>query len=232
MLERLSRWSFRHRWPTLAIWIVALSGIGFLAQTAGGSYANNFSLPGTESQHAFDLLRLRFPARSGDTATIVFKADRGATDPTVQQSMQALFAKVSALPHVDDVQSPYAQGGPPAISSDGQIAYATVQFDVQAGDVPKAVVTQMEDLGKAAASPALRIEFGGPVIEQAEFQPPGGAELVAVLAAIVILLLTFGSVLAMGLPILIAFFGIGIGISLVLLMAHFLSVPNFTPQLA
>jgi RND superfamily putative drug exporter len=232
MLDRIARWAYRRRWWMLAIWIVALAGFLVLGATAGGKYAEDFSLPGTESQHGFDLLKQQFPSQSGDQAQIVFKADAGVTDPAVQETMQGLFDSIAKLPLVDDVQSPYAQGGPPAVSRDGKIGYATVQFAVAAPKVPKAEVTQMEDLGQAAESSGLEIRFGGPVISQSEFAPPGNAEAVAGLAAIIILLITFGSVLAMGLPLLMAAFGIGIALPLILLFARFLSVPNFTPQLA
>ncbi|TMK76373.1 MAG: MMPL family transporter, partial [Actinobacteria bacterium] len=232
MLDRIARWSYRRRWWMLAIWIVALAGFLVLGQTAGGKYAEDFSLPGTESQHGFDLLKEQFPSQSGDPAQIVFKSDAGVTDPAVQATMQGLFDKIAKLPLVDGVQSPYAQGGPPAVSRDGKIGYATVQFAVAAPKVPKAEVTQMEDFGQAAESSGLEIRFGGPVISQSEFAPPGNAEAVAGLAAIIILLITFGSVLAMGLPLLMAAFGIGIALPLILLFARFLSVPNFTPQLA
>ncbi|MDP9249792.1 MAG: MMPL family transporter, partial [Chloroflexota bacterium] len=199
---------------------------------AGGDYSSNFSLPGAESQHAFDLLKQRFPQVSGDTADIVFKADQGVNDAAVRQRLEGYFAQVTKLPLVDSVADPYTPENVRAISQDGHIAFAEVQFKVQAGDVPKAEVDRLEALGRAAAGPAVEIEFGGQVIQQAQFQPPGGAEAVGLVAAILILLVTFGSLLAMGLPIMTALFGIGIGLSLLLLFANFLNVPNFTPQVA
>ena len=231
MLERLARWSYVHRWRMLAIWVLALVGFGVLMNVAGGPYATNFSLPGTESQAAFDLLKARFPGQAGDSATIVFRAEHGVTDANVRRSMEGMFGEVATLPHVDEVVSPYSERGQGQISRDGHIAFATVQFDVQAGDVPKDAVDRFKTLAEDAAAPGLQVALGGGVIEQSEFEPPGGAEAVGLLAAIIILLLTFGSLLAMGLPILTALFGIGIGLSLVLLFANFLSVPNFTPQL-
>jgi RND superfamily putative drug exporter len=232
MLERLARWSYTHRWRMLVIWVVALVAIIFLGSAAGGAYSNNFSLPGAESQKALDLLKARFPARSGDTADVVFRADAGVTDPQVRGRMQALFEQISGLPHVDEIASPYGPQGASRISRDGKIAFATIQFDVAAADVSKAEVQQILDLGKRADGPGLQIEFGGSVIQFAQFEPPGGAEAVGLFAAVIILLITFGSLLAMGLPILIALFGIGISLGLVLLFANFVNVPNFTPQLA
>jgi len=232
MLEGLARWSYKHRWQMLGIWIVALVAVIALGSTAGGDYSNNFSLPGAESQRALDLLKARFPARSGDTADIVFRADAGANDPGIRSQMQELFAQISGLEHVDAIESPYGPGGASRISRDGKIAFATIQFDVTAADVGKAEVDRIIELGRRTDGPRLQIEFGGSVIQFAQFEPPGGAEAVGLLAAIIILLITFGSLLAMGLPILIALFGIGISLGLVLLFANFMNVPNFTPQLA
>ena len=233
MLERLARWTYEHRWRTLIIWVVALVGIGFLGSAFGGDYSNSFSLPGAESQRAFDLLKERFPARSGDTAEIVFKADAGVTDSTVRSDMEAVFAAIVKLPHVDSVTSPYSPEGTQQISPlGGKIAFAEVQFDVQAGEIDKAVVDRLERIGDAAERPGLTVEYGGGVISQAQFEPPGGAEAIGLLAAVFILLVTFGSLLAMGLPIITALFGIGIGLSLLLLFNNILNVPNFTPQVA
>ena len=216
----------------VGIWILALVAIGFLANVAGGDYSSDFSLPGTESQRVFDLLEDRFPARSGDTADVVFKADAGVNDPAAKQRIQGLLGEAGTLPHVLAVVDPYEVQGAPAISRDGRIAYSTIQFDVKAGDVPKEVVDRLETFGDRADGQGLQVEFGGNVIQFSEFEPPGGAEFVGLLAAIIILLITFGSLLAMGLPILTALFGIGISLFLVLIFANFVSVPNFTPQLA
>jgi putative drug exporter of the RND superfamily len=232
MLERLARWCYRHRWRTLVFWIVLLVGSIALMNVAGGDYTAEFSLPGSESQAAFDLLEEKFPARAGDSATIVFEAQAGVPDPEVQRAMEGVFAKVARLDHVVAVTSPYSEGGARQISSDGRIAFADVQFDVGTGDIPLQVIKDLIQIGDAAESPGLRVEFGGGPIAQAQFEPPGGAESVGFLAAIVILLITFGSVLAMFLPLVTAGIGIGIGLSLILLFANFINVPNFTPQVA
>ncbi len=233
MLERLANWSYTHRWRMLVIWIVAFLGIVTLGNVAGGDYASDFSLPGSESQHALDLLKARFPTESGGTVEIVFKADRGVNDPEVKQAMEGYLAKVRKLPRVAAVSDPYQEeDGAPAISRDGTIAFARVDFGVRSEDVPKSEALRLEDLGRAIERPGLQIEFGGDVIQSAQQEPPGGAELVGVIAAGIILLITFGSLLAMGLPILSALFGIGIGVALVFLFANLISVPNFTAQIA
>ena len=232
MLERLARWSYRRRWPMLGLWIAALVAFNVLASTAGGDYATDFSLPGAESQEAYDLLRERFPAESGDSAQVVFRADSGVDDPEVQSSVEGLLAEIADVKDVAAIQSPYSEEGARNVSEDGHIAFANVQFDIQASDVPIELVDEMKGLAREAEGPGLDIALGGPIIAFNEFEEPAGSEMVGLLAAVFILLVTFGSVLAMGLPILMAMFGIGIGLALVLLFANVFSVPDFTTQLA
>ena len=233
MLERLARWSYRRRWTMVGIWIVALVGSIFLASSAGGEYSNDFSLPGAESQEAYDLLLDRFPDFAGDTADIVFHAEQGAADSEVQSTMEGLFAKISELDHVVAVESPYTEEGARQIAPSGDIAFATVRFEnLDQQPVPIEVIEQLKKDAEEAEIPGLAIEPGGSSVVFSEFEEPGGAKSIGFLAAILILLITFGSVLAMGLPILMALFGIGIGISLVFLFANFMNVPDFTPQLA
>jgi RND superfamily putative drug exporter len=230
MLGRVARWCYTHRWRTLVIWIVALVAAGFLGSKLGGDYASDFSLPGAESQKAFDLLKDKFPQRSGDTSQVVFKADAGVA--SVKPRVDALFADIEKLRHVESILSPYSPQGARQVSPGGKIAFATIQFDVRANDVPKAVADRIIDLGKRADGNGLQVDFGGPVIENSEFQPPGQSTAAGLLAAMVILLIAFGSVLAMGLPIMTALFGIGIGSSLILLFANFIAVPDFTTEVA
>ena len=233
MLERVARWSYQRRWTVLGIWIVALVGSGFLASAAGGDYSNDFSLPGAESQEAYDLLSDRFPEFSGETVDIVFKAEQGVIDPAVGTAMSTLFTDLASLDHVVAVESPYTEQGARQIAPDGQIAFATVRFEnLNQQPVPIEVIEELRERIDEIDVPGLTVEAGGNAVVFSEFEEPGGAESIGFLAAILILLVTFGSVLAMGLPIMMALFGIGIGISLVFVFANFLNVPDFTPQLA
>ena len=236
MLERIALWSYRNRWRALAFWIVALIVIGFLGSKFGGDYARDFSLPGAESQKAFDLLKAKFHAKAGGTVDIVFEAPQGVSDPQVTSAMERYFADLKQLPHIGEIADPYhpALGASSGVSKDGTIAYAEAQFAIEPQDVPNSEANRLIDMGDEIAKtvPGLRIAYAGFIIEQAQQAPPGGAEAVGLAAAIIILLLTFGSLLAMLLPIMIALFGIGIGLSLLLLLAHVIAVPEFTPQVA
>src|SRR6266540_1772625 len=146
MLQRVARWCYHRRWLTLVIWIIALVGAQFAASSAGGDYASDFSLPGADSQKAFDLLNDRYPQASGDTAQIVYKADDGAMSPDVRSAMQGLFTEIERLPHVQEVVSPYLPDTSTQISKDRAIAFADIRFDVRASKVPKDVVDRIEDL--------------------------------------------------------------------------------------
>ena len=140
-LQRLARFCYHRRRYVLVAWLLGLVLVTGLSKTAGGKSATNFTLPGTESQRAFDLLKQNFPARSGDTADIVFAADgpQGVRAPAIEQRMNAAFAAAqSASRHVSGVTSPYSAQGARQVSADGHIAFAEIQFDVRSNDLPRA----------------------------------------------------------------------------------------------
>ena len=233
MLEKIARFSFRRRWLMVLIWIVALVGFNVLSGTVGGDFSTAFSLPGTDSQAALDLLSERFPDVAGETADIVFKAEQGVDDPEVQETMEGLFAELKEVDRVVGITSPYDPDGHHQISPDGTIAFATMRFKfVEDQAVPIEIGTEIQKIAGEVELDGLTVEPGGSVIVFSEFQEPGGAELIGILFAIIILLIAFGSVLAMGLPIGTAMFGIGIGMALIMLLANIVSVPEFAPQLA
>ena len=231
MLQRLARFCYRRRRVVLLAWLVALVAVMVLSKAAGGKSTMNFSLPGTESQQAFDLLKAKFPARSGDSADIVFAASgpQGVRDPAIQQRMEAAFAVAKRTnPHVASVSDPYSPAGARQISPDGHVAYAEIQLDMRSHDLPKSAGPALHDAVVAAAHPGagLDVEFAGNLFTSRT--PPGGTEFIGLIAAVVILLIAFGSVLAMGLPILIALFGIGIGLGFIALLANVMEVAPFT----
>ena len=219
----------------MVAWAVVLATAAGLGAVAGGDVDNNLALPGTESQRAFDVLDRRFPELGGDTAVIAYRAEAGATDPEVRARMERLFGRVGGLDHVVAVASPYDAppvGGAGAVSRDGRIAFAVVQFDVRATEVPKPVIFTMKDHVEEAAAPGLQVELGGEAVRFAETEGPGEREGVGLAAAVVILLIAFGSVVAMGLPIVTAVFGIGVSLALVSLLANVMNVNTFAPQVA
>ena len=232
MLQRLAAWSYRRRRRVLVLWIVALVAVSAIGSSVGSSFSQGFSLSGTESDRATVLLESRFPARAGDEGQIVFARSAGVRDAAVQTRMDALFAQVAKVPGVAAVVSPYSTAGARQVAHDGTVAYATVQFDKRAADVPTSTVDAIRTLANSgtAQTDGVRIALGGRMFQQNTGLGP--AELIGIFAAIAILLIAFGSLLAMGLPILTALFGIGIGIGLVEVLSHIIATPDFATQLA
>jgi putative drug exporter of the RND superfamily len=234
---KLARWSTTHRKYVVIAWILLLLVVNFVSQSVGASYSNNFTLPNSDAQRAADLLQKSFPVQAGDRDTIVYKTSPGSVlDPAVKARMTAMFAEVAKLPHVAAVISPYS--GPSAgkaISADKQIAFATVVFNEKANLLPKSAAERVVKVARGAEQSGrnpIQVELGGQAIEATQ-QPGFGISLaVGLLAAIVVLLLTFGSVIAMGLPIVTALFGLGTGLALIALFTHVVDTPNFSSELA
>jgi RND superfamily putative drug exporter len=233
-LLKLARWSTTHRKYVVLGWLALLVAVNLFAQSAGTSYSNNFTLPNSDAQRASDLLQKSFPAQAGDRDTIVYKVSSGSVeDPAVRSRMSAMFARVEKLPHVTAVISPYAGAAAGrSISSDGRIAFATVVFDEKANLLPKSAPERVVQVARAAARPGLQVELGGQAIEATEQAGFGVSTAVGLLAAIVVLLLTFGSLIAMGLPIVTALFGLGTGLGAIALFTHVVDTPNFSSELA
>jgi putative drug exporter of the RND superfamily len=227
--ERLAAWSYRRRWSALVLWVVVLAGVTVASQAVGSDYHNDFSLPGTESQQALDSLRAHAPAQAGDTVQVVVQDPAGVRTPMTRVRVEAMLDDLRGLPHVADVRSPYADAT--AVSRDGTTAYAIVMLDGQAQDVPTADIRRMIDTAKAAEGDGLRVELGGDGVRGAAESQGGASEGAGLLAALVILVLLFGSLLAASLPILIAIFAVGSAIGLIVLASHVASVADFTPPL-
>jgi putative drug exporter of the RND superfamily len=231
---KLARWSTSHRKYVVLGWVVLLVAVNVLAQSAGTSYSNNFTLPNSDAQRATDLLQRSFPSQAGDRDTIVYKVGSGSVlDPAVKARMSTMFARVTKLPHVAGVISPYdgAAAGK-SISPNRRIAFATVVFDEKANNLPKAAAERVVDVARAASRKGLQVELGGQAIEQTEQAGFGISTAVGLLAAIIVLLLTFGSLIAMGLPIVTALFGLGTGLGAIVLFTHVVDTPNFSSELA
>jgi RND superfamily putative drug exporter len=232
-IARLTRFCIDHRRFVILGWIAVAIAALALSSAVGSRYATNFSLPGTESQRAADLLKRDFPAQAGDSDQIVFAAKQGkVSDPAVRARITPMLASVAKLPHVTGVVSPYAAGGARAVSADGRIAFATVNFDQRANELPKDAVKRVISVARGAGSSAVQVELGGQAIQQVQEPPLGAATAIGIVAAIVVLLLTFGSFVAMGMPILTALIGLGTGVGLIGLASQAIDMPFFSTELA
>jgi putative drug exporter of the RND superfamily len=227
MLKRLARLCYRRRWRVVAAWLVFLVAISVFSSAAGGVFRNEFSLAGSESKEASDFLEERaFDTRAGFSGQIVFEADQGVEDSRVQRAMEDLFVRVERTAARTQVVSPYGAEAR-QMSENGRIAYAEVNL----ADRPDADFRSAADDIKSRAEdvkvPGLQVELGGELFIEDELP---ASEAIGVLLALVVLLIAFGSVLAAGLPILTALFGIGTGIAIVQLTANGLTMPDVTTQ--
>lgn len=234
-MERLSlvfgRWPrFAHRRARLVIVgaLAVIIPLGVLWSVAAGEYGTSFSVPGSEAQELFDVLSERFPSNAGDQATVVVKADAGFADPAMKVRIDRLRSEVASLPDVTGVSSPFETPG--SISEDGTIAQLTAQYGNQARDLDESTAEALIDLVRNQSAPGFQVEAGGSIVQLAEREPPGSSEIIGIAAAVVILLLAFGSLVAMGLPIATALLGLTTGFFLVGLSSRFVPMPGFAPQ--
>ena len=231
-MPRVARWCVRHRGRVLILWLVVVIAALAALSSVGTRAANQFSLSGTESQRAQDLLHQSFPAQSGDVDQIVVRARQGRiADPQIRARIEPMLTRVARLPHVSSVVGPYA-AGTTQISADGRIAFATVTFDEQAPSLSKATVEHVISTATKARSPNLDVELGGGAIEQTQTTAAGGAGAIGLAAAIVVLLIAFGSFVAMGLPVITALLGLGTGFGAIALASQVIDMPNFSTELA
>ena len=230
---KVTRWCIAHRGRVFVAWLVVAVVATVLAGAAGRNYATNFSLPGTESQRALDLLKKEFPAQSGDVDTIVFHTANGTVDdPAVKAEITKLLGQVSGDPHVVSVRSPYGPEGAVQVSRDRKTAFATINYNKPANLVPNDAGKPVLDQVGAVHVPGLKVAAGGQVIENAEGFTVGPATLIGAIAALIILLFTFGSLVAAGMPLITAGFGLITGVALIGLATHVTSIPNVSTDLA
>ncbi len=224
MYRNLGRWCFEHRVVVLALWIVALVGTQVAAGIVGAKFDGAFEIPDSESADGLKILEEYFPDAGGSAfgGSIVFQSEAGIDDPAIQGPMEELFTEVGGYDGAS-VVSPYGPFGQQQVNADRTVAFATVNFEVGIDQ------TESAEVGRqiAEAMPqvdGLRTEIGGAAL--AEFEPPE-TELIGIAFAIIVLILSFGSVLAMSLPIGVALAGVGTGIGLVTLGTSIISVPDF-----
>ena len=232
MLVGLARWCARHRRAVVLLWLIAVVGASVASHAVGSAYVNASSAPGTESQRAVDLLARELPAESGDSDRIVLRA-RGASlrDPAIRARVTAMLRRVARLQHVSEVASPYNRGAG-AVARDGTIGFATVSFDQEARSLPKEATRKVIATARAIASPRLEVELGGQAIAETEQASLGSATAIGLAAAVVVLLVAFGSVWAMALPIVAALFGLGTAVAVIAVASNAIDLSKAAEGLA
>jgi putative drug exporter of the RND superfamily len=229
-LGRLAGACYDRRRIVLGVWVLAIIGITLLTQVVGTHFENKFTAGNTPSQQAAKILATKFPSKSGDTASIVFHTATPIADNKAQ--IDQVVENVGPLPYVRSVTGPFSPAGAHQISTRANIAFAQVQFSTDAADIPTSAVDRVVTTAQAAARPGFQVALGGSPISAVTRASPGSSEGIGILAAIIIMLVAFGSVVAMGLPVITALAGLGIGIALLELFTHLLVVPNFSLEMA
>ncbi|WP_033312115.1 MMPL family transporter [Streptomyces iakyrus] len=230
-LYKLGRLSFRRRHFVALIWValLTLAGVGAAGAPAAGN--SSFSIPGTEAQKAFDLLEQRFPGTSADgaTARVVFKAPSGEkmTDPGNKATVKETVKELSDGSEVVRVTDPYQAK---AVSKDGTIAYAQVSYKVSGMELDDAAKDALKDSAQDAREAGLTVEIGGDALQAVPHT--GSSEIIGIAVAAVVLVITFGSLVAAGLPLLTALIGVGIGVSAITGLASVLDLGSTTSTLA
>jgi putative drug exporter of the RND superfamily len=221
-LARLADLACRRRWLVLLAWVALLPAAIVLGARFGGEFAADYSTPGSESKAAAGLIAARFPGSTGDTVDVVWQA-RNVRAPAVAAKIDRFLAGASRLEGV-------GEPGRAQVSGDGTIAVARIDLERRVWDVPTETGERLIEMAEEASGDDVRIELGGGVIRNAQ----GGTspEFAGLLAAALVLLVTFGSIVAAGLPLLTALFGLGISIGLIGLLALIVDVPEWAPAVA
>ncbi|MFH9616081.1 MMPL family transporter [Streptomyces pratensis] len=231
-LYKLGRLAFRRRRYVALIWVALLALAGFGAASASTATSSSFSIPGTEAQRAFDLLDERFPGGSADgaTARVVFKAPEGekVTAAANKAEIQEIVGELkSGSDQIASVADPYAAN---AVSEDGSTAYISVSYKVSSMELTDGTREALEEAGEAAQSGGMTVEIGGDALQV--MPHTGVTEVIGVAVAAVVLVITFGSLIAAGLPLLTALIGVGIGVSVITALANVLDLGSTTSTLA
>jgi putative drug exporter of the RND superfamily len=230
-LYRLGRFSFRRRWLVTSVWVLVLALAGVGAATLSGPISNSFSIPGTESQKALDLVGERMPGSGADAASarVVFVAEAGekVSDARPAAAVTAALSRITALPDVASVSDPFATK---TVSRDGSTAYATVTYTIKAEEITVEQQEQLFSAGRSAETAGLAVDFGGDAAQTTAEQ--GIGEVLGVAVAALVLVVTFGSLLAAGLPLITALVGVGVGLLGITIASGFTDVASTTSALA
>ncbi|MFI2783394.1 MMPL family transporter [Streptomyces sp. ALB3] len=231
-LYKMGRLAFRRRRYVALIWVALLALAGFGASSASTATSSSFSIPGTEAQRAFDLLDERFPGGSADgaTARVVFKAPEGekVTDAANKAGIQKIVGELkSGSDQIASVADPYTAN---AVSGNGSTAYISVSYKVSSMELTEGTREALQDAGESARSDGMTVEIGGDALQV--MPHTGVTEVIGVAIAALVLVITFGSLIAAGLPLLTALIGVGIGVSLITALANVLDLGSTTSTLA
>jgi len=222
---------YDHRRVVVAAWLAAVAAMIGLAVGLGSSFSDNYASSALPAQQAQDLLQARFPAQAGATVDVAFQSPGRLDGSGNAADIGRVVAALRPLSHVTSVTSPLGAGGQQQLSADGRTGFAVVRFDTTDASLPGSAATGVIDTALRYARPGLKVAVGGTPADNVVSAAPGSSEGIGITAAVIIMLLAFGSVVAMGLPLLVALTGVGMGFGIVFAASHLLTVPTFGPDL-
>ena len=230
-LSRLGRFSFRHRRAVLAAWLLVLGLAAALAAASGGKTSDTFTVPGTQSQQALDLLQQRVPAFAGASTQVIVVAREGAkvTGTATRDGVEAALARFKDVPQVAVVSDPFQSR---AVSPNGRAALITVQYSVPVASVQASTLSALDAAAAPARSAGAEVEFSGSVYPGSAVKTSEAPELAGIVIGFVILLVTFGALTAAGLPLLTAIIGVGVGLLGITALASVVTVSSASTALA
>ncbi len=233
-LYRLGRLCVRHRWVVLAVWIVVFAGLAIGARSIGSDLSDNLTLPGTDSQKATDLLDAQLPAQANGNTPVTLTAPKGAkvTDAKYADGINATVSALRQDPDVRSATSPLSSAGAAQLSKDQNIGYIAVSLKTSASDLTTDDAQRIVDLGAHAEDAGLQVAVGSYVGQKVSKPDTHNSEVIGLSMAVIVLLFTFGTVVAMGLPIITALMGLVSGLSIITFISHVAVVPTVAPTLA
>ena len=222
----------KRRWIVLLVWVFLIAGVGGAAKSAGTAFSSSFELPDTESSRVQEILAKQFPAQRGDSTQIVMESQGNLTSVENQATIEKMLAEVAKSPIVESIDSPFDPRFA-ALSTNQSIGFATVHFNDSAQELPKDEVNAVVDVAKSFETADLKVNLSGAVIKMANATPSvKTSEIVAILAAFLVLLYTFGSLVATMVPIIVAVFALAVGSALVGIASNSIMMADFAPILA
>ncbi|HJU98479.1 MAG TPA: MMPL family transporter, partial [Jiangellaceae bacterium] len=228
-IRRVGAASARRPWPTVVAWAVVAAAVMALAGTVGGTLVDDLVAPGSQSELAMDLLDERFPEAAGGSAMAVFAVDEGRTLDSRREVIDAALARIAAVEHVVAVADPFEAG---TISPDGRVGFAEMRLDLPAADLGPAPFEALADAIEPARAAGITAELGGDAVLINAQQETSGTEAVGLLAALVVLVVAFGTVVAALVPIGLALVAVAAGLGGITLLASAMEVSTAAPTVA
>ncbi|CCH86705.1 MMPL domain transmembrane transporter [Modestobacter italicus] len=231
-LDRLGRWCAHRHWAVLAVWVLVLAAVVLASRAWAGEFANDYSVPGSESAEGLAVLEEQFPQAGGYAGQIVFAASGDGAVADQQAAVSGAMTAVGALPDVLTATDPFAVPSSPLVSADGTVAYGPVSWSVVPGSLDEAYLDQLDDAVAPARAAGLEVEYGGGAGKIGHVTDDRDSEAIGLGIALVLLLVMFGSVVAALLPLVSAVASVLAGLSLVGLLAALWTFPDTAPTVA